>query len=52
VGKLDRAKVLEIRQLKARGWSLRMLAKSFKVSRSTIRAVVRLKTWAHVSDLI
>lgn len=48
--KLTEAKVREIRELAAVGWSQRKLAARYGVSAPAIGYIVRRLTWAHVPD--
>jgi len=46
--KLKTESVLEIRRLRAKGWHLRMLARTFAVSESTISTICLRKSWRHI----
>lgn len=48
MSKLDRRKVLQIRFMHQDGESIAVLARRFGVSESTVRDVVKRRTWAHV----
>jgi DNA invertase Pin-like site-specific DNA recombinase len=46
--KLTETNVREIRTLRAGGRSMRSLAREFGVTRQSIQAIIRRKTWKHV----
>lgn len=46
--KLDEQAVKRIRQLKAKGNSVKELALKFKVSKTNIREIINNKIWRHV----
>ena len=46
--KLTEAKVVELRKLKALGWTYPALAKRYGISRATVGAVLSGRTWGHV----
>lgn len=46
--RLTRAKVVQMRLLRAQGWPYRQLAVSFGVCEASVRAVVTGKAWSHV----
>lgn len=49
--KLTAADVVEIRRRRADGERLRSLASDFRVTMSSISAIARMETWAHVVDV-
>lgn len=50
LSKLTEESVKDIRELAAEGMNLQLLAIWYKVSHSTIRNVVKKRTWVHVED--
>jgi hypothetical protein len=46
--KLSNAQVIKIRKLYLKGWSSCALAKTFGVSRKTVRDIGKLRSWKHI----
>jgi predicted DNA-binding protein YlxM (UPF0122 family) len=47
--KLTDNQVLKIRELFEKGFSLRVIARNFKVSDWNVRSIVKGKTWKHLN---
>jgi len=46
--KLSSEDVVKIRELHSKGFSVRVIAKNFKVSNWNIKRIVDRKTWVHI----
>lgn len=46
--KLTETQVLKIRQLFDNGFSVRVIAKNFRVSNWNVKSIVSKKTWSHL----
>lgn len=48
--KLNAQQVLQIRQLRAKGWTQRAIATKFGISRNHVSAIEHKQVWAHLDD--